>query len=281
MVILLTNGKALVGYPGVALSGQSGPDAADMGWAVGNGRAVGNASTYTDYQTAYKAAGASSTPVESAYIIEDAGQPVGTANTLTDVQYDGKTLGAGTVTVAAPYAHQYAGVGSPVPVLKISAQTTSSDKQGLTISVTGLPDGVSFNASTWTISGTPAADAKSGTATITATDAYGQTGTATIGYTVYPKPASVPVLSHGHAVATAPTREKVTWQQTVPSWEKFVIVGPGAINGHVGWVPPGTTIGYYSGLEAHHGYTVTFTPYTAKNGSPIRGAHLGSVYFVS
>ena len=25
-------------------------------------------------------------------------------------------------------------------------------------------------------------------------------------------------------------------------------------------MPPGTEIGYYSGLEAHHGYTVTFTP---------------------
>lgn len=275
MVIGLLNGKTLVGYPGVALSGQSGPDAAGMAWAVGNG------GTYTDYQTAYNAAAASSTAVKSAYVIEDASQPAGTANTLTDVQYDGETLGAGTVTVVQPYANQYAVVGDPVPVLQLSAKTTSSDKAGLTISVTGLPDGVSFNASTWTISGTPAADAKSGTATITATDAYGQTGTATIGYTVYPKPVPVPVLSHGKGVATAPTRETVTWQQTIPSWEKFVIVGPGAINGHVGWVPPGTEIGYYSGLEAHHGYTATFTPYTAKGGSPIPGARPGAVYFVS
>ena len=94
-------------------------------------------------------------------------------------------------------------------------------------------------------------------------------------------PAAVPVLSHGKAVATSPTRETVTWQQTVPSWERFTIVGPGAINGHVGWVGPGTTIGYYSGLEAHHGYTVTYTPYTGKNGSRIGGAKPGAVYFVS
>jgi hypothetical protein len=94
-------------------------------------------------------------------------------------------------------------------------------------------------------------------------------------------PAAVPVLSHGKAVATSPTRETVTWQQTVPSWEKFTIVGPGAINGHVGWVPPGTEVGYYAGLEAHHGYTVTYTPYTAKNGSPISGANPGKVYFIS
>jgi Peptidase A4 family len=94
-------------------------------------------------------------------------------------------------------------------------------------------------------------------------------------------PAPVPVLSHGKAVATSPTRETVTWKQTIPSWEEFRIVGPGAINGHIGWVPPGTTTAYYSGLEAHHGYTVTYTPYTAENGSPITGAKPGSVYFVS
>jgi hypothetical protein len=277
MVIDLNNGKTLVGYPGVTLSGKTGPDTADMAWAVGNG------GTYTDYQTAYNAAAAYTTTVKDAYIVEDASQPVGTANTLTDIQYDGRVVGAGTVTVILPQAApQIVTVGTATPVLAISARTTSSDWQGLTISVTGLPDGLTFNAD-HTITGTPTADAKSGDATVTATDAYGVTGTATIAYTVYPKPTPtpVPVLSHGHAVATAPTRETVTWQQTVPSWEKFVIVGPGAINGHVGWVPPGTEIGYYSGLEAHHGYTVTFTPYTAKNGSPIPGAHPGAVYFVS
>jgi hypothetical protein len=94
-------------------------------------------------------------------------------------------------------------------------------------------------------------------------------------------PTPVPVLSHGKAVAISPTRETVTWQQTIPSWEEFRIVGPGAINGHIGWVPPGTTTAVYSGLLAHHGYTVTYTPYTAKNGSPIVGAKPGSVYFVS
>jgi hypothetical protein len=94
-------------------------------------------------------------------------------------------------------------------------------------------------------------------------------------------PPPVPVLSHGKAVATSPTHETVTWKQTIPSWEKFKIVGPGAINGHVGWVPPGTTTASYTGLEARHGYTVTYTPYTAKNGSRIVGAKPGSVYFVS
>jgi hypothetical protein len=274
MVIDLNNGQTLVGYPGQALSGQSAPDAAGMAWAVGA------SSTYTDYATAYKTATASTTLVKDAYIVEDAKQAAGTANTLTAVQYDGKTLGAGTVLVQ-PAAPQTVTVGTATPVLQLSAQTTSSDTAGLTIGVTGLPDGLSFSASNDTVTGTPAADAKSGNATVTAKDAYGQTGTATITFTVNPKPAPVPVLSHGKAVATAPNRETVTWQQTVPTWEKFTIVGPGAINGHVGWVPPGTQAGYYSGLEAHHGYTVTFTPYTAKGGSPIQGARPGVVYFVS
>jgi hypothetical protein len=274
MEIELNNGQSLVGYPGLALSGGTAPDAAGMAWAVGN------SSTYTDYQAAYTSAAASSTTVKDAYIVEDASQPAGTANTLTAVQYGGKALGAGEVLVS-PVAPRTVTVGTAAPVLHISARTTSSDTAGLTVKVTGLPAGLSFNASNDTVTGTPAAGARSGHATVTAKDAYGQTGTTTIAYTVKPKPAPVPVLSHGRAVAIAPTRELVTWQQTVPSWEKFVIVGPGAINGHVGWVPPGTQTGYYAGLEAGHGYTVTYTPYTGKYGHPIRGAVPGSVYFIS
>jgi hypothetical protein len=275
MEIVLDNGKKLAGYPGRALTGQSGPDPAGMAWAVGNSSTI-----YTNYATAYKTAGASSTLVKSAYIVEDARQQAGPVNTLTDVQYDGKPIGAGTVIVP-PVAPQTVTVGEATPVLTVMALTTSSDPNGLTIGVTGLPDGLSYNAAKHTITGTPASDAKGGDATVTATDAYGEVGTSTIAYTVKPKSAPVPVLSHGKAVATAPTRETVTWQQTIPSWERFTIVGPGAINGHVGWVPPGTEVGYYSGLEAHHGYTVTYTPYTAKGGSPIQGAHPGAVYFVS
>jgi hypothetical protein len=271
LVINLENGQTLVGYPGLALTGESGPDAAGMAWAVGN------STTYTDYQTAYSAAGASSTTASEAWVQAVAGSVPGTTATVTGVQYGGRTLGAGTVTVNVIGGPQVVQVGVAVSPLLITASTTSSDTTGISFSATGLPDGLTLN-SNHTITGTPAADAKSGIATVTARDAYGQVGTATISFTVNPAP---PVLSHGKGVATAPTRETVTWQQTLPSWEKFTIVGPGAINGHVGWVPPGTEVGYYAGLEAHHGYTVTYTPYTAKNGSPIPGANPGKVYFVS
>ena len=273
LVIALANGKSLVGYPGLALSGQTGPDAAGMAWAVGS------AGTYTDYKTAYDAAAASSTTVDQAYIVEDASQPAGTANTLTGIQYGGRTVGAGTVLVR-PVAPQTVTIGTAAPVLPISARTTSSDT-AVAVSVRGLPDGLSYSSKTGEVTGTPAADARSGHAIVTARDAYGQTGTTTIAYTVSPRPPAIPVLSHGQAYATAPTHETVTWQQTVPSWEMFTIVGPGAINGHVGWVPPGTQAGYYTGLEGHHGYTVTYTPYTGKYGSPIAGAVPGKVYFVS
>lgn len=91
----------------------------------------------------------------------------------------------------------------------------------------------------------------------------------------------IPVLSHGHAVSVSPHRENVFFDQSVGSVDKFMIVGPGAINGHVGWVNAhaGTNAAVYTGLLADHGYTVYYQPYTAKNGSPIAGSHQGYVYF--
>ncbi len=193
-------------------------------------------------------AGASSATVNGqAYVEADADPVAGAATTVTSAQYGGNLLGAGTVTVSVP-GPQTALIGSSI-ILSVQALTTSSDNKPPTISVTGLPDGLTLAGNM--ITGTLAADARSGTATVTATDVYGQVGTATISFTLIP---AAPVLSHGKAIATSPTREKVTWQQTIPSWERFVIVGPGAINGHIGWVPRGTQVAYYSGLEAHHGY---------------------------
>ena len=83
----------------------------------------------------------------------------------------------------------------------------------------------------------------------------------------------------------APSRENVTFEQTVASVDKFTIVGFGPINGHVGWVNAkgGNVLNtaVYGGLSAHHGYTVIYQPYSAVNGHPIGGSHYGYVYFVS
>jgi hypothetical protein len=95
----------------------------------------------------------------------------------------------------------------------------------------------------------------------------------------------VPVLSHGHAVCIAPTREDVYYVQSgAPSWDHFQIVGPGAINGHEGWVYGhlGLNVGVYSGLEAHHTYDVFYTP-VEDQGSDVQipGTHTGHVTFVT
>jgi ricin-type beta-trefoil lectin protein len=80
-VIELNNGKSLVGYPA-----KSGLNGTDMAWGVGNG------APYTDYQTAYTNAGASSTTVKDAFIIADGDQPASTQDTLTDITYDSQTI---------------------------------------------------------------------------------------------------------------------------------------------------------------------------------------------
>lgn len=87
-VIELGNGHSLEGYPGLNLSGQSAPDANGMAWAVNNGN------TYTDYATAYKAAGADqqNVVVTSAFIVADGDQAAGTSDTLTKVQYADQTI---------------------------------------------------------------------------------------------------------------------------------------------------------------------------------------------
>jgi hypothetical protein len=99
------------------------------------------------------------------------------------------------------------------------------------------------------------------------------------------KPAVVPLLSHGHATSTAATRETVSYTQSrAASWDEFYIVGPGAINGHHGWVygSIGTNFGYYEGLLANHGYTVYYTPVEGQGSFvQIPGSHTGYVYFVS
>lgn len=92
-------------------------------------------------------------------------------------------------------------------------------------------------------------------------------------------------LSRGHGTATAPNRETVSYQQSgAASWDAFYIVGPGAINGHRGWVNAqvGLNFGYYEGLEAGHGYTVYYTPVEGQGSSvQVPGSRAGYVYFVS
>jgi putative Ig domain-containing protein/trypsin-like peptidase len=94
-----------------------------------------------------------------------------------------KPPGSGnTVTVTNP-GSQSATVGTAVSV-QIHA-TDSQSGQTLTYSATGLPAGLSINASTGLISGTPTT-AQTTTVTVTARDTTGATGTASFGWTVNP-----------------------------------------------------------------------------------------------
>ncbi len=120
---------------------------------------------------------------------------------------------------------------------------------------------------------------------VTAKDAAGATAVEVFEAVVRPVYAPVPRLSGGHAVFIAPTRENVYFIQSgAASWDHFTIVGPGAINGHQGWVNGklGLNAAVYGGLEYHHGYTVYYQPVTGQGSTtPVPGSHWGYVYFVS
>lgn len=120
---------------------------------------------------------------------------------------------------------------------------------------------------------------------VTATDALGAAARLTFDATVAPVFAPVPVLHHGHGVSVAPTRENVYFIQSgAPSWDHFIIVGPGPINGHEGWVwgQLGLNVAVYSGLESGHGYTVFYHPVMDQGSDvPVPGSHGAHVFFIT
>ena len=130
--------------------------------------------------------------------------------------------------------------------------------------------------------------------TVKATDAAGASAVEDIAIRVNGSPVrpDVPRLSGGHAMFVTGTRENVYFIQSgAASCDHFVIVGPGGINGHQGWVRAhlGLNAAVYWGLEYHHGYTVYYTPVVTSDPNscagapttPIPGSHWGYVYFVS
>jgi hypothetical protein len=100
--------------------------------------------------------------------------------TVAGCKLTGASAPGNTVTVANPGA-QTATVGT-AKSLQITA-TDSASGQTLTYSATGLPAGLSINAGTGLISGTPTT-AQSTSSTVTARDTTGATGSATFSWTV-------------------------------------------------------------------------------------------------
>lgn len=178
------------------------------------------------------------------------------------------------------------GIGDNNPDGSVSFTAKSTQDSALTFAETNLPTGLA--------SGSP--ELKPGTAVpgsykdmnVTATDAEGAVAAGTFTLTVNggaTATAPVPVLSHGSAVSVSNNRENVYFDTTITTWVHFQIVGPGAINGHEGWVL--ATAGslnkaVYSGLEAGHTYAVFYTPVTGQNSTTqIVGTSTGHVTFIT
>jgi hypothetical protein len=97
--------------------------------------------------------------------------------------FAGGGTGGNTVTVTNPGSQSW--TTGTAASLQIHA-TDSASGQTLTYTATGLPAGLSINASTGLISGTPATSG-SGSITATATDTTGAHGSATFNWTVNPQ----------------------------------------------------------------------------------------------
>ena len=150
------------------------------------------------------------------------------------------------------------------------------------------PAGVGFSAGV--LSAETAVAGRYPNQTVTASDSNGATAVETFtavvkDVVVPPVRTPIPRLSDGHAVVIAPTREDVYFVQSgKATWDHFTIVGPGAINGHQGWVNAqlGLNAAVYSGLDSHQGYTVYYQPVEGQGSTvPVPGSHWGYVYFVS
>jgi hypothetical protein len=200
-----------------------------------------------------------------------------------------------TVAVTPGTPATYTVTGDNVTVPLAATDNTTGDVNffpapagTVTDTLSNEPAGVALTSDvSGVLAGTTAIPGTYHNLVVTAADANGATAVETFSILVtgHPVHAAVPVLSHGHAVSIAPTRENVLFTLTGPAtWVHFTIAGPGAINGHQGWVyaTPGVNEGVYSGLEAHHGYAVFYTPVTGDlSTTPVPGSHGGYVFFVT
>ncbi len=147
--------------------------------------------------------------------------------------------------------------------------------------VTGLPDGLTFDPTSQTINGTPAGDAKSGTATVTTTDGFGVTATSTIAFKVNPPVPDFPevALSGGHVVpgTLMPSRAEFAWTATpqfpqfAPAKYRVVINGPG-FNNRQNTITK--TTASYSGLHGGHTYTLSITALDANGKALSETGHI-------
>ena len=172
------------------------------------------------YGLPYAGAAASSTPITDVWAVP--------GNTVTVTNPGNQT---GTVGTAAS--------------LQITA-TDSDPAQTLTYSATGLPAGLSINATTGLISGTPTT-AGTSTVTVTATDTTGASGSTSFTWTINPAP--------DFTISAAPASGSVTVGGSTTT-----TVSTTAVGGFTGTVSLSA-----SGLPA--GATATFNPTSVTAGA--------------
>ncbi|MEI5523005.1 M4 family metallopeptidase [Streptomyces brasiliscabiei] len=147
-----------------------GRDAAEKIWF----RAL---TTYMTSSTNY--AGARTATLQAAADLYGLGSVTynNTANAWAGINVGARILDGVTVV---PPAAQYSLIGQAVT---LDVQASSTNAGALSYAATGLPDGLSIDAATGRISGTPTTAGNS-TPTVTVTDATGETGTASFAWRV-------------------------------------------------------------------------------------------------
>lgn len=234
-VIELSNGNYLFGYPS-PVGGTANDAFTGDQWQGVSGSGVYDTQSFETYQKALQDEGDinGNVPVTNAFIVDDNAATGST--TVSNIQYDGQTLSSGGVTTVNSISNATDTAGNAVDV-KPSGSTNTSDSS-LTWTASGLPSTLSINSATGEITGTPTG-AGTYPVTVTATNAYGQSGSQQFTLTVKPAVTYTAGYNGGEGVirnaysgkylnvmaSTYATGSKIAqWDSTGASHEKFQIV---------------------------------------------------------
>jgi hypothetical protein len=181
--IQFANGDALFGYPAGAGLGSSNWQVIPA--ASGPCHTLTHTPQFDTYlhSLAFIQSAGCGGNVTGAGIVADGGQTTGTSDTITQISYDGETLASGpdVVTVTSP-GSQSSTVSAAISTLSIKASSSKGDGIA-SYAASGLPAGLSIDASTGAITGTPTGVGNYAV-TVTVADNGGTKGTATFAWLI-------------------------------------------------------------------------------------------------